>query len=156
MPKNFLKNILYFVWKNEFFHIYLWIIWFMVSFLCVKKLRVRVIKCISYPYILHMSIYMGWQFTYNNILRVVLLKTYHCGSHRTYLEWWKMVSNNICRGRALRIGVEFTALAILLLAGSSGAATLTVCSSDCTYTSIQAAIHRCSLKLSMYPSISFY
>ncbi len=55
-----------------------------------------------------------------------------------------MVSNNICRGRALRIAVEFTALAILLLAGGAGATTLTVCSSGCTYNSIQVAINASS------------
>ncbi len=40
--------------------------------------------------------------------------------------------------------VESTALAILLLAGGADAATLTVCSSGCTYTSIQAAINAAS------------
>ncbi len=55
-----------------------------------------------------------------------------------------MESDHICRGRALRIAVEFAALAILLLAGGAGAATLTVCSSGCTYTSIQAAINAAS------------
>ncbi len=55
-----------------------------------------------------------------------------------------MGSNNICRGRALRIAVEFAALTILLLVGGAGAATLTVCSSGCTYTSIQAAISTAS------------
>ncbi len=52
--------------------------------------------------------------------------------------------DHICRGRALRIAVEFTALAILLLAGGAGAATLTVCSSGCTYNSIQVAINAAS------------
>lgn len=43
-------------------------------------------------------------------------------------------------GRALRIMVGTVALATLLLAGSANAATLTVCLSGCTYSSIQKAI----------------
>jgi len=54
-----------------------------------------------------------------------------------------MVYNNFYGGRALSIAIGLTMLG-LLLAGGAEAATLTVCSSSCTYSSIQAAINAAS------------
>src|SRR5450756_1545756 len=51
-----------------------------------------------------------------------------------------MVYNNFYGGRALSIAIGIIML-ILLLVGGAGAATLTVCSSSCTNSSIQAAIN---------------
>jgi parallel beta-helix repeat protein len=51
-----------------------------------------------------------------------------------------MLYNNFYGGRALSIAIGIMMLA-LMLAGGAGAATLTVCSSSCTYSSIQAAIN---------------
>jgi len=50
-----------------------------------------------------------------------------------------MIRSEVCGGRALGIAVGI-AMLLLLLAGGAGAATLTVCSSGCTYSSIQIAI----------------
>ncbi len=56
-----------------------------------------------------------------------------------------MESKNICRGCTFRIAVEITVLAILLLAGGAGAATLTVDDSGgANYTRIQDAIDNAS------------
>lgn len=54
-----------------------------------------------------------------------------------------MVSNSICRGRALKISIGITML-VLLLAGGASSATLTVCQGGCDYTSIQTAINAAS------------